>query len=65
MTCRVDDDGLLQTCSVVSEAPMDAGWGKAVLDLAPSFQMAARTGEGEPVRGREVRIPVRFTPTAN
>jgi len=65
MTCRVDGEGLLQKCAVVSEAPLDAGFGQAVLQLAGAFQMEARTGEGEPVRGREVRIPVRFSPPSN
>jgi TonB family protein len=65
MTCRVDGEGLLQKCAVISEAPAAAGFGPAVLQLAASFQMEARTGDGEPVRGREVRIPVRFSPPSN
>jgi len=65
MTCRVDGEGLLRTCAVVSEAPLDAGFGQAALALARDFQMEARSGEGEPVRGREVRIPIRFSPPSN
>lgn len=62
MTCRVDGEGRLETCAVVSEAPLNAGFGQAVLELSRNFQMEARTGDGEPVRGREVRIPIRFSP---
>lgn len=62
MTCRVDGDGRLERCAVVSQVPEAGGFGQAVLDLAPSFRMADRDPDGVSVQGREVRIPVRFSP---
>lgn len=62
MTCRVDGGGRLERCKVVSQFPEAGGFGQAVLDLAPSFRMADRDPDGASVQGREVRIPVRFSP---
>ena len=64
MTCRVDGEGRLEKCAVVSEAPDASGFGQAVLQLAPSFRMAGEDPDGVAVKGREIRIPVRFTPPA-
>jgi hypothetical protein len=58
--CRVDAQGALYACKVVSETPPGVGAGAAALKLAPAFRMKPATLDGKPVAGGEVVIPVHF-----
>lgn len=60
MKCRVQPDGRLAACEIISEAPLNVGLGAAALQLAPHFQMAAQARDGVRTNGGHVRIPFRF-----
>lgn len=60
IACRVEQEGRLSDCSVVSEAPLGAGVGAAALSLTPAFRMTTWTTEGLPTVGGRVRIPIRY-----
>ena len=55
VTCSVDAAGELYACVIVRDRPADAGFGDALLELAPEFALAP--GEA----GRCVSIRVRWT----
>jgi beta-lactamase regulating signal transducer with metallopeptidase domain len=71
MSCRIDAAGRLQRCEVKDMAvtgenlPVgpnaDMGFGVAMLQLAPLFQMKPTSGDGVATAGGEIRIPVRWT----
>jgi len=58
--CRVNKDGGVFDCQIVSEEPADAGFGAAAVKLSPYFKMKTRTPDGTPVDGGTVRIPIVF-----
>lgn len=58
--CEVVLDGLLDRCVVVEETPAGYGFGAAVLQLAPKFQMKPTLPDGRSVTGGSVRIPLTF-----
>ena len=58
--CRVGLDGRLQHCVVRKEAPLDAGFGQAALDLSPYFLMSPASRDGKPTADGQVVIPIRF-----
>jgi protein TonB len=60
MQCRVERTGTLSACAIVREGPQGRGFGDAVLQMAPLFQMKPMSKNGRPVAGGVVRIPVRF-----
>jgi len=60
MACRVQGNGRLSGCKVLSESPVEAGFGPAVLKVADRFQMEPKSRDGTPTAGAQVRIPVRF-----
>lgn len=60
LDCRVQGDGRLAACEIVSETPLNAGLGAAALQLAPHFQMTAKARDGVRTNGGHVRIPFRF-----
>jgi protein TonB len=60
LACRIDGAGRLERCQVVSEAPLDAGFGQAALKMSARFQMRPVDKNGLRTRGANVRIPIRF-----
>lgn len=60
LVCDVQAGGSLSGCSVDREEPAGAGFGPAILALAPKFQVALMSAEGMPTVGGRVRVPVRF-----
>lgn len=58
--CVVTGGGELSDCQITSELPAAEGFGEATLKLAPHFRMKSLDGDGQPVAGRPVRIPVRW-----
>lgn len=59
IACQVSVQGGLRACSVESESPAGAGFGRAAIALTPQFLMKPATRDGQPVVG-SVRIPVVF-----
>jgi len=57
--CLVTTRGKLKACSIASEDPPDAGFGKAELALARYFELEPMTVDGKPVEA-EVTVPIRF-----
>lgn len=60
MRCRVARTGALSACAIVREGPQGAGFGNAVLQMAPLFQMKPMNVNGRPVAGGVIGIPVKF-----
>jgi TonB family protein len=60
MRCRVGRLGAVAGCAIEREAPRGVGFGRAVLKMAPLFQMKPMSLSGRPVAGAFVRIPVTF-----
>jgi TonB family protein len=60
MQCRVQVSGTLSSCTVLRQAPQGAGFGEAMLQMAPLFRMRPQTKDGAPVAGGVVRIPIMF-----
>lgn len=50
LTCLIDIHGLAERCQVAVETPKDQGFGKAALEMRPTFQLRPATGpDGQPV----------------
>ena len=60
MSCTVTADGGLTGCQSISEEPAGYGFGAATLPLAPAFKLKAWGGDGRPVVGGKVRVPIRY-----
>ena len=60
MRCHVELTGALSACNIVREAPRNAGFGKATLQMAALFRMKPMTVNGKPAAGGVIHIPVEF-----
>jgi len=62
LVCLVDVHGLAERCRVASETPARKGFGKAALELRPTFKLTpARGPDGSPVAAT-ISINIRFEP---
>lgn len=58
--CRVNTNGSVRECVVVTETPPGYGFGEAAVRMSPLFRMKPQTVDGRPVGGAVVYIEVRF-----
>ena len=63
--CYVTNRGLMDRCSVLSEAPTGHGYGGAALALTELFVMRPMTIDGEPVGGADINIPIKWEGSGN
>jgi TonB family protein len=61
--CGLANDGVLNDCVVLSEAPPGYGFGEAALNVASRFQMRPGTRDGRPIAG-QIIVPILFSPEA-
>lgn len=57
-SCLIDAKGAVSDCTVIHEAPLGLGFGDATLKLARKFRLRTLDGDGQPVAGRRVNLPV-------
>jgi TonB family protein len=60
MKCAATSTGSLADCSVIQETPTGEGFGAAALSLAGGMTLKPTGGDGHPVTGRNLVVPVRF-----
>ncbi|CAN5313286.1 hypothetical protein BH09PSE1_BH09PSE1_00760 [soil metagenome] len=60
LNCLVSATGTLSNCSVTSQTPASAGFGRAAQGLTRYFQMRPGTVDGQPIDGARVAFTVRF-----
>lgn len=60
MSCKVGPEGGLSDCASVFEDPAGYGFGAQTLTLAPLFRLKLWSGDGRPVVGGTVRVPIRY-----
>jgi TonB family protein len=58
INCLIDTEGKLISCEVAKEDPLGLGFDQASLRLTKLFRMKKQDGEGAPVVGRRIYIPV-------
>lgn len=58
--CKLDDQGLLVDCAVISEEPTGHGFGDAALKLSQKFKAETKSVSGKPSAGLVVEVPVRL-----
>jgi hypothetical protein len=59
LRCRFDPHGLAERCDVASERPLLKGFGKAALELRPTFKIPAAQGADDPAE-RIKTVAIRF-----
>lgn len=64
-TCTVTAEGRLTDCVSVEEDPSGSGFGKAAMSVLPLFRMRPVSRSGDPVAGRTITVPIRFTRAAD
>lgn len=60
LSCRVESDGRVSDCTVLSETPEGVGFGAAALQAAADARLSPRTVDGV-ATGGTVRFSIRFT----
>ncbi|MFK5173479.1 energy transducer TonB, partial [Propionibacterium freudenreichii] len=58
LKCTIDDAGVVESCSALSEEPRGLGFGDAAVKISSSFRF--KPGVGENASDHEVRIPIKF-----
>ena len=58
--CQVDPMDRLADCQILSEEPAGEGFGAALIKLTKIMRLQHLDGDGKPVEGREVNLPLRF-----
>jgi hypothetical protein len=58
--CLIDEKGKFTSCDVISESPSGMGFGDSTIALSRLFRMKPVDGDGLPVVGRKLRLPVRW-----
>lgn len=56
--CRIEAQGQLDNCYVLTERGGDYGFGAATVQLAQHFRMAPQSLSGQPTPGALVRLPM-------
>lgn len=56
--CHATGEGVLELCGIESETPADMNFGEATLRLTRLFRLKPVDGDGHPVEGVLIRIPV-------
>jgi TonB family protein len=59
LSCRFDPHGLAERCEVASERPLDKGFGKAALEMRPTFKIPPVQGADGPIEAVKT-VAVRF-----
>jgi hypothetical protein len=57
-SCLIDVAGKFSSCEITREDPGQMGFGDATIRLSKLFQMKATDGDGAPVAGRRLVLPV-------
>ena len=60
MKCAATSAGLLANCAVIQETPTGEGFGAAALSLTAGMALKPTGGDGQPIAGRNLIVPVRF-----
>jgi len=60
LRCTVAANGSVSACTVLSETPVDYGFGAAAQKLAQYFKMRPQMEDGQAVAGGTVDIPIKF-----
>jgi TonB family protein len=58
--CRITENGRLDDCRLVNEAPQGLGFGAAALKAASGFQVNPWTSDGRAVDGVRITVPIHF-----
>jgi len=59
LRCKIDIHGLAEKCDVVSETPQGQGFGRAALELRPTFKLPPTQGPDGPIEAVKT-ISIRF-----
>lgn len=59
LRCTVTSEGGVTDCAALNDAPFGV-FGEAAVKLAPTFKMRTEDGDGVPVAGRSILLPIRF-----